>query len=112
LLTFVRVASREGTEPLIVYFPSRGDFLGQDRSGKDAILRILRRSRVDVIDLTSCVGQLGAERAFIRNRPHYTAEGNAAVARCLVPVVLDRLPRVRSRSAATLPPIASPSPRR
>ena len=94
LLSFVRHATHDGTESLIVYFPSRGDFQGQDRSAKSAVLSTLQRLGIHYVDLTSCVQDAGPARAFIAGRPHYSAHGNAAVARCLLPAVLDRLPRM------------------
>jgi hypothetical protein len=87
LLGFVRQATAQGSVPLLVYFPSRGDFEGQDRSAKQRVLAALRRAGVHPLDLTTCVGALGEARAFIPGRPHYSAAGNAAVARCLAPVV-------------------------
>jgi hypothetical protein len=99
LLAFVRRATTEGTVPLIVYFPSRGDFQGQDRSAKSVVLRNLQRSGVAAVDLTSCIGALGPGKAFIAGRPHYAPAGNAAVARCLLPVVRERVQTIRARSA-------------
>jgi hypothetical protein len=93
VLSFVRRATQDGTEPLIVYFPSRGDFEGQDRSAKSAVLTSLQRLGVHYVDLTSCVREADPAQAFLANRPHYSAHGNAAVARCLLPTVLDRLQR-------------------
>jgi len=87
LLRFVRQAAAEGAVPLVVYFPSRGDFEGQDRSGKDRVLAALGRAGVRPLNLTSCIGAVGEERAFIPGRPHYSAAGNLAVARCLSSVV-------------------------
>jgi hypothetical protein len=90
LLSFVRRATHDGTEPLIVYFPSRGDFEGQDRSAKSALLSSLKRLGIDYVDLTPCLRDADPARAFIAGRPHYSAHGNAAVARCLLPAVLGR----------------------
>jgi hypothetical protein len=100
LVAFDRHARTEGTEPLIVYFPSRGDFQGQDRSGKRVVLQNLQTSGVSAIDLTSCIGALGPAEAFIAGRPHYAPAGNTAVARCLLPVVRERFRAIRARSAA------------
>ena len=91
MLAFARRATHDGTEPLIVYFPSRGDFEGQDRSAKLTVLGILERSGVRYVDLTSCIQAADPARAFLPQRPHYSAHGNAAVARCLLPTVVDRL---------------------
>jgi hypothetical protein len=95
LLHFVRLASAEGTKPLIVYFPSRGDFEGQDRSMSERVLTVLRESGVDSVNLTSCVRETAPERAFIPGKRHYSAVGNAAVARCLLPVVREHLQKGR-----------------
>jgi len=87
LLNFVRLASSEGTRSLVVYFPSRGDFQGQSRFLKGRVLSALRESGVNSLDLTSCVRQAGPEGAFIAGGGHYSAAGNAAVARCLLPMM-------------------------
>jgi hypothetical protein len=104
LLTFVRRATADGTEPLIVYFPSRGDFQGQDRSAMRIVLQNLQQAGVSAIDLTPCVGTLGPAEAFIAGRPHYAPAGNTAVARCLLPVVRERVQALRARSAAAKRP--------
>ena len=90
LLQFISDAAADGTSPMIVYFPSRGDFSGQDRSGKDRVLANLRHAGVDVVDMTSCIAARG-EEAFIPGRPHYSSAGNSAVADCLLPLVKERL---------------------
>ena len=93
IMAFVRQASAEGIKPLVVYFPSRGDLSGDDRSEKAKVLAVLRQGGVPAIDLTSCIAALGTERAFNPGRPHYTPEGNAAVARCLLPTVQSLIAR-------------------
>ena len=87
LTRFARQAAREGTVPLIVYFPSRGDYVGEDRSEKDSVLRALDRAGVRYANLTTCLAAMGGERLFIPGRPHYTPAGNRAVASCLVPIL-------------------------
>jgi hypothetical protein len=93
LRSFVARAVTDGTVPLLVYFPSRGDFSGQDRSAKDRVLDLLRRSGVPYLDMTPCLRAVNPARAFIPGRAHYSAEGNAAVARCLLPAVRSALER-------------------
>ena len=94
LLAFTRRAAAEGTVPLVVYLPSRNDFwTGQDLSSKDSVLAVLHRAGVHYLDLTSCIGELGPEKPFLPGRRHYSAEGNAAVARCLLPAVRHDLQR-------------------
>jgi hypothetical protein len=87
LLEFTRTATAEGTIPIVAYYPGRSDFNGEDTSAKDSVLAALGRAGVRTLDLTSCVRQVGPERAFIPGSHHYAAAGNAAVARCLLPVV-------------------------
>ena len=91
IMQFIRRASADGTIPLVVYFPSRGDFSGQDRSAKARVLTNLRRAGVEFIDLTSCIGAIGEGKAFITGRPHYSSAGNAAVATCLLPIIENRI---------------------
>jgi Glycosyltransferase Family 4 len=79
--------ARLRADSLVVYFPSRGDFEGQSRLLKGRVLGALRESGVISLDLTSCVRETGPERAFIAGGKHYSAAGNAAVARCLLPMV-------------------------
>jgi hypothetical protein len=93
LSRFIRIAEVDGAIPLIVFFPARSDFTGESHPGRDAVLAALLRAGVEYIDLRSCVGAVGVENAFIPNRPHYSAAGNAAVAQCLSPVVRQALTR-------------------
>jgi len=93
LLTFARRAAAEGTVPLVIYLPSRGDLEGLDRSAKDKVLAVLQQSRVHYLDMTSCIKDVGLERAFVAGRRHYSAEGNAAVAQCLLPAVRSQFRR-------------------
>jgi hypothetical protein len=93
LQRFARRAVADGTVPLIVYLPSRGDFSGQDRSAKDRLFGVLRRTGVPYLNLTSCLREADPARAFIPGHAHYSAAGNAAVARCLLPVVRRQFPR-------------------
>jgi hypothetical protein len=93
LTSFVTQATADGARPLVVYFPARGDLTRRSRRPKDAVLDALRAAGADTIDLTSCIEAIGERRAFIDGRPHYSRDGNAEVARCLLPWVRDRLVR-------------------
>jgi hypothetical protein len=93
VLRFLEAARSDGTTPLIVFFPSRGDFTGDVREHRDAVLGALSRARVDYLDLRRCVEAVGVEKAFLANRPHYSTSGNAAVSSCLLPAVRDALAR-------------------
>jgi len=91
LASFASLAREQNSTPLIVYFPSRGDYSGQDRRAKDPVLAALRERNIEYQNLTSCLGEVGVSHLFIENRPHYSPQGNAAVAKCLVPAVRARL---------------------
>ncbi|HET7765507.1 MAG TPA: hypothetical protein VFK92_10525 [Burkholderiales bacterium] len=85
--SFVETAKKEGSIPYLVYFPSRGDFSGQNRLAKDGILEMFGERHIDHDNLTGCIAKLGEPAAFIAGRPHYSPAGNAAVAACLEPAV-------------------------
>lgn len=85
--SFVETAKKEGSIPYLVYFPSRGDFSGQNRLAKDGILETFRERHIDHENLTDCIAKVGEPTAFIAGRPHYSPAGNAAVAACLEPAV-------------------------
>src|SRR5581483_8715499 len=79
LARFAHDAPRDGTVPLVVYFPSRGDFTGQERSDKDRLLRQLGQGHIHYENLTDCLRAAGGERLFIPGHAHYSPDGNAAV---------------------------------
>ena len=84
---FIRMTMADGTVPLVVYLPARADFSEGGSVYRDATLRTLNRAGVEYIDLKACVAAVGVSDAFVPGRPHYSPAGNAAVARCLLPVV-------------------------
>ncbi len=96
---FTSIASADNTVPLVVYLPARIDFTAEGSSSRERALRTLRRAGRNYIDLRSCVGAIGVDRAFVPGRPHYSAAGNAAVASCLLPVVRDALAGIESPTA-------------
>lgn len=97
LLDFARLARAAGSVPLVVYFPSRGDFpetataTNQDRNAKQAIVRTLEQRGVGYMDLTRCLQHRKAGAIFIPNGPHYTASSNRTIAECLRSVMLGLL---------------------
>jgi hypothetical protein len=93
LVDFARVASREGSIPLVVYFPRQIDYTSPDPAEKDSVFAVLQLSGVDHVDLTTCIKDSGLTAAYFLPDGHYTAKGNAAVARCLIPKVRELLSR-------------------
>jgi len=81
---FVRLAREEGSTPVIVYFPSRFDFVsdGTAPSRPTRVAKqVLRDNRIAYLDVTDCVRGVSPAERFLRL--HYSRVANAAVARCL-----------------------------
>jgi hypothetical protein len=96
LLSFIKLAKTEGSTPLVVYFPTRGDFKGEQfvlerRWEKERVLVQLHDQQIEYIDLTACLSRIPPGELFIAGRPHYSALGNRAVADCLMPAVTELL---------------------
>jgi hypothetical protein len=101
LSRFVRIAAADGAVPLVVFLPDRADFTGDRRPTRERVLSGLRGAGVEFMDLTSCVGSVGVERAFIPEHLHYSAEGNAIVAQCLLPHVRNAIALAEDRARPT-----------
>jgi hypothetical protein len=90
---FIGMAASDGTLPLLVYLPARVDFSAEGPVARAGTLRALERAEVSYTDLRSCIAAVGVDKAFIAGRPHYSPAGNAAVAKCLLPIVREALAR-------------------
>jgi hypothetical protein len=101
VLRFVRVAQSDGSVPLVVFFPARTDLDGEARPDRDAMLTALQDAGVKYVDLRACIGSFGIDKAFIPEHYHYSAEGNAAVAQCLLPHVRDGIARAQANLPVT-----------
>jgi hypothetical protein len=86
LSEFVTSSRAAGIVPLVVYFPSRGDFSGQDRGLKDRVIAASSDDGFEIHNLTECVRDIG-EGAFVAGGAHYSGEGNAAVAECILTLI-------------------------
>ena len=84
---FVDAARNAGSTPIVVFFPARGDFDGQDRSTAGRVIRALTDYGIHVHDLSPCLIPLGQEQAFVPGHRHYSRAGNAAVVSCLLPLL-------------------------
>jgi hypothetical protein len=83
LRAFVGSVERMGSAPLVVYHPKRALDPISDRS---LSRRVLREAGVRYTEPTSCLLELPSADWFIP-QGHYTPQGNAAVAKCLVNIV-------------------------
>ena len=90
---FVREAVDDGAIPYIVYFPSRGDFVGEERKGRDLVFSALRQKQLHYEDLTPCMRRAEYRDLFIEGHPHYSPKGNAVAAECLLQFLRNGLTR-------------------
>jgi hypothetical protein len=80
--SFVEQSRAEGSEPLLVYMPSRWPLEhSRDVAAESEVQRILRAERLAYIDTTRCVAAVPPEERFVR--VHYSQRANAAVVKCL-----------------------------
>lgn len=87
LKTFVQTAERTDTAPIVVYHPKRAL---DTRPNSSVGRRVLQEAGVAYTEPTSCLLDLDPADWFIPNG-HYSPQGNAAVAKCLVNVVRQAL---------------------
>ncbi|MFQ5416801.1 MAG: SGNH/GDSL hydrolase family protein [Myxococcota bacterium] len=88
LRSFVDRVRANGSEPLVVYFPSAGagDFPGLFRvkpNRRGRARQVLREAQVEYADLTSCLRGVPAGDRMAAGDRHYSPRSNAAVAGCL-----------------------------
>ena len=83
LNAFIQSAASERTIPIIVYFAQKAEFAEVAPTlpiGK----KVLQEAGIAYTDLTPCVMPLKSAERFVDKLSHYTAEGNARVAQCLL----------------------------
>lgn len=95
LRAFIRSVKQEGAIPLVVFFPV-GNELQNPSSTKSIGRQVLKVAGIDYVDPTSCLLEVDPEKRF-RPLLHYSAEGNAAVAKCVYEAVKDSLAPPASR---------------
>lgn len=89
LRTFVQSVRAAGAIPIVQFFPqSKEEFAGEVQMG----LKVLQEAGIDYTDLTPCVKTITPSDRFApKHYTHYSAQTNARVAQCLVPVVREAL---------------------
>ncbi len=92
LRSFIQQTTEAGTIPVIVYFPTAGDFRPErpNLTGK----RFLQRTGIPYVDLTSCVLRLPDAERFTPGG-HYSPRTNALVAECLAQHLRQILPTLK-----------------
>jgi hypothetical protein len=90
LKAFVQSAEQAGTIPLVVYFPEKPEFEEPSpplTRGK----RALQRAGITYTDPTPCLLEVNPADRFVPSGRHYSPQGNAAIAKCLLNVVRQAL---------------------
>ncbi|MGH6609108.1 MAG: SGNH/GDSL hydrolase family protein [Burkholderiaceae bacterium] len=84
LKEFIRTAEQNNIVPLLVFFPIPSELEQSARRIETRAQRIVKGLDVQVLDMTPCLLDAGAvEEVYIPGDPHYSALGNAAVAKCI-----------------------------
>lgn len=85
LKAFIQSATQDGSIPLVVYLPVEGEL---DRPSRlPPAKRVLEEAGIAYVDPTSCLLEVNPSDRFSPHNGHYTSQGNAAIAKCLLPVI-------------------------
>ena len=79
---------RRGSTPIVVYFPSRSDFVAPSKPGagpRRVAKEVLQANGIPYHDMTGCISNLNPSERFVK--VHYSVVANAAVAKCLEDVI-------------------------
>jgi hypothetical protein len=98
LRSFVRSVDQSGAILIVVYFPQTQE-LDRPNSSLPIGKRVLDEANIDYIDMTPCLLRLKPGDRVVPSGAHYSSQGNAAIANCLLPVVNQAM--AASRSTAT-----------
>ena len=90
---FVESATRDGSIPLVVFFPSKHE-LQRPSSSPPLGIQVLQTSGIEYLDATSCL-QAELLSELYMPQTHYSPQGNAALAKCVAGAVNEALPKAR-----------------
>lgn len=102
LKAFVKSATQEGSIPLVVYLPAYGEI--EKPRVVSISKQVLERAGIAYVDPTSCLQEVNPSDRFV-NKGHYQSQGNAAIAKCLLPAIH----QVMEQSAVDGRTVVSPS---
>jgi hypothetical protein len=90
LKAFVQSAEQAGTIPLFVYFPEKKEL---ENPGAPLPIgkRAFQQAGLAYTDTTSCLLEVNSADRFVQSGRHYSPQGNASVATCLLNVVTQAL---------------------
>jgi hypothetical protein len=86
LADFTARALAMGSQPLIVYLPSRDDYRLETTIGRE----LVRSSDLQIYDATECLADMSPDEAFVEGDPHYAPPGNAAIGKCIVRLIQEQ----------------------
>lgn len=84
LRSFLQLAREKGSMPIVLYFPSKSDFISASIVGKGLpriAKEILRANDIPYLDMTGCVSKVSPVERFVTL--HYSSVTNSAIAKCL-----------------------------
>ena len=85
LKAFVASATQDELIPLVVYLPVEGELKRPSRL--PSAKRVLEEAGIAYVDPTPCLLEVNPSDRFTRHNGHYASQGNAAIAKCLLPVI-------------------------
>lgn len=102
LSEFVRTAKDNGIAPLILFFPTYSDLARRSKGLDTTAQQALKKLGVPVLDMAPCLTESGlTEDVYLPGDPHYSALGNAAVAKCALPALEALLAGQKTQKLAT-----------
>ncbi len=85
---FVAAAQARQAQPIVVYLPARNDFAGSGPVLVEPLRKSLSLKNIELHDMTPCLSsRVSRAQLFIEEKPHYSGAGNAALAKCIQPLV-------------------------
>jgi hypothetical protein len=84
--SFVRAIVKSGAIPIVLYFPQTQE-LDTPSSSVPIGKRVLDEANIAYIDMTPCLLRLKPADRVVPSGAHYSSQGNAVIANCLLPVV-------------------------
>ena len=87
LQAFIRSVTESRAIPIVVYLPERKELASPNWPTHNIGKKVLNEAGIAYTDVTPCLLKLNISDAFVPSGGHYSRQGNAAVAKCLRPVV-------------------------
>lgn len=87
--SFHQLSIANGAVPIVLYLPKRDDY--GPRKRPPWTHGLMKQQGMDFVDATGCVGAVEPNMRFVVTNFHYSARGNQAVARCVLPTVQSTL---------------------